>query len=153
NDIALEVGPATRIELGDVSPIGKLDMAGRASLSVGMKGKGDDLLLQGDVSVAGLELGSFPIGDVTSAKVRFRPLWVEFTEIQAKKNKSPYPASRARLDVGGPPAVLAEADVRAPSFDLRDFFNIWHSDQDPRFDGLAGSGRASARVRYDLGGP
>lgn len=153
NDFGLEVGPASRIDLGDVSPIGNLEMAGRASLSASMEGKGDDVLLQGDVSVAGLELAGFPFGDVTSAKVRFYPLVVEFADVQGKKNKTSFYASQARLDFGGASAILAEANVEAPSFDLRDFFHMWHFDEDPRFDDLAGSGRASARIRYDLGGP
>lgn len=153
NDIFLEVYPTSRVDLSDVSPIGKLEMAGRASLGVIMEGQFDDPLLLGDVSVNDLSLAGFPFGDVSSAKVRFRPLVLEFLDVEGKKNESSFRSKHARLDFGGASALLAEADVEASRISLHDFFHMWHFDQDPRFAGLAGEGRASAKIRYDLGGP
>ena len=51
-------------------------------------------------------------------------------------------------------ATLARrrADVKSERLDLGDFFAMWHFDQDPRFDGLAGRGTADARVQYEIGG-
>lgn len=153
NDIKLTVGKESSVELSDVSPLAALTLGGRASLEAEMHGKFDDPLLTGDLSVAGLELAGFPLGDVTSSKVRFRPLKIDFTDVHGKKGKTVFVAPSARLDFDGPSVLLADAHVSAPEFEVRDFFHMWHFDGDPRFADIDGHGTVDATVHYDLGGP
>ena len=42
--------------------------------------------------------------------------------------------------------------MKSKGFDVRDFFAIWHFDQDPRWKEIAGETAAEASVRYVLGG-
>jgi translocation and assembly module TamB len=152
NDIALSVAPTSRVELANISPIASLKMAGKATLGAEMKGKFNDPLLTGDLAVSGFSLDDFPLGDITSSKVRFRPLTVDFSDLHAKKGKSSFDVPTGRLDFNGPATLLADAVVDATDLYLRDFLHMWHFDQDPRFDQVDGHGRTNATIHYDLGG-
>jgi translocation and assembly module TamB len=153
NTIWLKVPKGSQIDLVDVSPLVDIPMAGRAAIDVDMSGKMSDALLLGNLSVDGLVFSGFPLGDIASAKLRFKPLKVEVTDVVAKKGQSPYNLSQASLDFDGPATILADASVTTPSMDVRDFFAMWHFDEDPRWDDVFGKGAISARIRYALGGP
>jgi translocation and assembly module TamB len=152
NDLFVAIAPTTKIDLANVSPLAALTLAGKAALSGEMKGKFNDPVLIGDLSVAGFSLQDFPIGDITSSKVRFRPLTVDFSELHAKKGKSQFDVPSGRLDFNGPATLIVTAAVDATDLHVRDFLHMWHFDTDPRFDGIDGHGRTKATVRYDLGG-
>lgn len=145
--------PNGRLHLPDISPLIDIPIAGEAELDVEMSGLAKNALLTGNLKVAGFEFGGFPLGDIKSSKVRFRPLWVEFTEIVAKKGTSEFVAPKVRLDFGTRASVLVEARAKSESLDLRDFFAMWHFDQDPRYDALRGRTAIDASLRYVLGGP
>jgi translocation and assembly module TamB len=153
NDLFLSIAPTTKIDLATVSPLASMTMAGKATLSGEMKGKFNDPVLIGDLAVAGFSLEDFPLGDITSSKVRFRPLTVDFSELHAKKGKSLFDVPTGRLDFNGPATLIVTASVDASDLYVRDFFHMWHFDTDPRFDAIDGHGRTKATVRYDLGGP
>jgi translocation and assembly module TamB len=153
NDLFVSIAPTTKIDLANVSPLASMTMAGKATLSAEMKGKFNDPVLIGDLSVAGFALEDFPLGDITSSKVRFRPLTVDFSELHAKKGKSVFDVPTGRLDFNGPATLVATAAVDAADLYVRDFLHMWHFDTDPRFDAIEGHGRTKATVRYDLGGP
>jgi translocation and assembly module TamB len=153
NDLSLSISPASKIELANVSPLATLKMVGKATLGAEMKGKFDDPLLTGDLAVAGFSLDDFPLGDITSSKVKFRPLTVDFSELHAKKGKSTFDVPTGRLDFNGPATLVADAAVDASDLYLRDFLHMWHFDVDPRFDEVDGHGRTKANVHYELGGP
>jgi translocation and assembly module TamB len=152
NDIVLSVAPSSRVELANISPLGVLKMAGVSTLGAEMKGKFTDPTLIGDLSVTGFSLDGFPLGDISSSKVRFRPLVVDFSELHAKKGKSSFDVPTGRLDFDGPATLVADAVVDATDLYLRDFLHMWHFDTDPRFDAVDGHGRTKATVHYDLGG-
>jgi translocation and assembly module TamB len=153
NDISLTIHPASRVDLANISPIAKLKTAGHSIFVGQMTGKFKDPILAGQLSVTGLALNDFPLGDVTSSNVRFRPLIVDFTDIHAKKDKSVFDVPTARLDFDGPAVLVADASVDASDLYLRDFLNMWHFDADPRFDEIDGRGRTRASIHYELGGP
>jgi translocation and assembly module TamB len=154
NEIRIRVPPgASKLDLSDVSPLSNVTMAGKAELDVEMDGPSINPLLLGNLKVENLELGGFPVGTVTSAKVKFRPLWLEFSEVQGKKGQSNFTVSSAKLDFGGQASLVTDANVHSDSFDLRDFFAMWHFDKDPRVSDIKGRTRLDARIRYVLGGP
>jgi translocation and assembly module TamB len=152
NDLYLSIAPTTKIDLADISPLASLTMGGKATLGGEMKGKFNDPLLVGDLSVAGFTLQDFPLGDITSSKVKFYPLVVDFSELHAKKGKSSFDVPTGRLDFNGPATLVTTANVDASDLYLRDFLHMWHFDTDPRFDLIDGRGRIKGAVRYDLGG-
>ncbi len=153
NDIKLTVSEGSRIDLSDITPLVDIPMAGVVELAARMGGKFGDPLLTGEMKIKDFEFGGFPIGQVLSSKVRFRPLVVDLVDVRGRKGKSNFVVPTARLDFDTRATVVAEADVRSEDLDLRDFFAMWHFDSDPRFDPLFGRGKVAARVHYELGGP
>jgi translocation and assembly module TamB len=152
NDLIVSIAPTTKIDLATVSPLANLTLAGKAALSGELQGKFKDPQLVGDLSVAGFALHDFPLGDITSSKVRFRPLTIDFSDLHAKKGKSTFDIPTGRLDFNGPATLVATATVDAADLYVRDFLHMFHFDTDPRFDNVDGHGRTTATLRYDLGG-
>jgi translocation and assembly module TamB len=152
NEIALSVSKGTKIELADVSPLVEIPWSGTAELTAKMGGKMSDPLLTGELSIARFEFGGFPIGELKSAKLRFRPLELEILDAVGKKGRSNYRVPTAKLDFDAGSSVLADARIQSEDFDVRDFFAMFHFDQDPRFEPIHGVGRVDASVHYDLGG-
>lgn len=153
NKFGLELPPGSKLHLADISPLVDIPLAGDAELDVTMSGPGNNPLLTGNLRIANFEFGGFPLGDVKSSKVKFRPLWVEITDAIGKKGSSEFKVPQARLDFGTRASVLVEARVGSDSLDLRDFFAMWHFDDDPRFDPIRGRTAVDASLRYVLGGP
>lgn len=151
NDLALEISKS-KIDLSDVSPIVQIPWAGVAELSASMSGKANDPVLTGDIAIQKFEMGGFPLGDLKSGKVRFRPLKVDFFDVRGVKNKSDFRIASARLDFDTDSSLRADAKVSAERFDVRDFFAMFLFDKDPRFDQIHGVGKIDVDVHYDLGG-
>ncbi len=63
-----------------------------------MVGAGGDPLLTGNIKVAGFDFGGFPFGDIQSAKVRFKPLWLEAHRRHRPEGPSTYKVPTAKLD-------------------------------------------------------
>lgn len=153
NHIELLVSQGSKLELSDVSPIVDVPWSGSTELDVEMSGISSDPVLTGNLKIAGFEMGGFPIGDLTSAKARFRPLFVELKEVHAKKGESEFSLPMARLDFGTRASILVEARAQSERLDVRDFLAMWHFDEDPRFDPIRGHTSVDASIRYVLGGP
>ena len=153
NQLELEIAPGSHLRLGDISPLIDIPMAGEADLDLGMAGLASNPLLVGNLRVSGFEFGGFPLGDIKSARVRFRPLWLEISDALARKGSSDFVVPKARIDFGTRASVLVEARASSEALDLRDFFAMWHFDEDPRFDSLRGRTGVDASIRYVLGGP
>jgi translocation and assembly module TamB len=153
NHFELEITPGSHLRLGDISPLIDIPMAGEADLDLGMAGPGNNPLLVGNLRVNGFEFGGFPLGDIKSARVRFRPLWLEILDGVARKGTSDFTVPNARIDFGTRASVVVEARALSEAMDLRDFFAMWHFDEDPRFDALRGRTALDASIRYVLGGP
>ncbi|HVJ17001.1 MAG TPA: hypothetical protein VM686_16280, partial [Polyangiaceae bacterium] len=153
NTVKLVVPPQrSKLNLADVSPLVDIPMAGQAELDVNMSGPGADPLLTGNLKVQGFEFGGFPLGDVKTAKVRFKPLWLELSDVEAQKGKSPYRVPSAKLDFDAGATVLVDAQMTSQAFDIRDFFAMWHFDKDPRWDDVKGELAVNSRIHYVLGG-
>ncbi|MEO8904926.1 MAG: translocation/assembly module TamB domain-containing protein [Polyangiaceae bacterium] len=152
--VKMSVPKGAHIDLADISPIVGIPIAGKADLDVDMTGDPPAVVLTGNLKVQDFVFGGFPFGDITSAKLRFTPLILDLSDVQAHKGKSDYRVPSARLNFDGPLATLVtDAHVKSSNFDLRDFFGIWHFDVDPRFDDIHGQTGLDATVHYVLGGP
>ena len=141
------------IELADLSPIADLELSGKTNLYADMAGPMTHPILKGTMAVDDLTLGGFVAGDVKQADVHFEPLFVEFTELSGEKGGMDYSLPRARLSFDGPATVEFQTAVKSRHFSLAEFLDVFHFDDDPRFEGLAGAGAVDGNVRYVLGGP
>ncbi len=152
NDLEVVVDNKGSLDLADISPITTIPMAGRSRLGVRLAGKASDPLLTGNLAVEDLVFGGFPFGSIQSAKVQFRPLKVQLSEVKATKGKSDYIVSSASLDFDHPGALIVDAQASSSKLDIRDFLAMWHFDRDPRYESLSGWGKMNTRVHYALGG-
>jgi translocation and assembly module TamB len=153
NVLELRIGEGSKLDLADVTPLIDIPMSGSAELSLAMAGKMSDPLLTGDLKVTDLVFGGFPVGNITSGKLRFKPLYVEFADVRGHKGRSEFTVPSARLDFDAGAQVTADAQVHSDKLSLRDFFAMWKFDADPRWADIDGAGKVRARVRYVLGGP
>jgi translocation and assembly module TamB len=152
NHIQLNIAKGSRIDLADASPLVDIPMSGTAELDVDMAGLMGDPLLTGNVKIASFNFGGFPIGDLKSGKVRFRPLYLELSDIEAQKGNSSFSVPSARIDFDAGASLVVNARMKSQAFDLRDFLAIWHFDDDPRWADLEGETAADVSVHYVLGG-
>ena len=153
NELDIVVDNKGSLSLADISPITTIPISGRARLGVRLAGNASDPALTGNMTVDDLVFGGFPLGSIQSAKVHFRPLKVDLSDVKATKGKSDYIVSSARLDFDHPGSIIVNAQANSAKLDLRDFLAMWHFDRDPRYDSLFGWGKMSTRVHYALGGP
>lgn len=152
NDLSLHVGEGSTIDLADASPLANVAMSGVATVKADMVGYAPKAELKGDLAIKDLYFGGFPLGDVTSARVSFKPLKLDVFDLKAVKGHSHFTVPSARLDFEADATLVADADVKSNDFDVRDFFHMWHFDTDPRFAEILGKGSVDARVHYAMGG-
>lgn len=155
--------PKGKVDLDDVSPIGSVAIAGVAELEAHVSGAFNEPHLEGDVSIQGFAIGEpvskanpqgpLEFGNVTQAHVTLEQLSVLLRDVRGQKNKSTYEMPTGRLDFGGPATMKMESQITSKSLDVRDFFSIFHLDDDPRFADLEGTIETNARMRLVLGGP
>lgn len=141
------------LDLADVSPIAAMELSGKSKLYVDLEGPSLHPVLEGTVEVEDLVVGGFAAGDIKNAKVHFEPLFVEFTELIGRKGEMDYRLPSAKLDFGGKASVEFTSAVTSKNFDVEEFFDTFHFDEDPRFSDIKGTAQVSGRVRYLLGGP
>ncbi len=153
NTLTISVGEQSVLELADVSPLAAIPLSGRARLGVELAGDSSDPLLTGNLSIQNFVFGGFGFGDILTSEVRFRPLWLEFSNLAAKKNQSAYRIPSGRLDFDTAATVVVEARAESSGFEIRDFLEIWQLESDPRYAELAGTTGFSSDIRYVLGGP
>ncbi len=145
-------GRSSTLDLADISPLVTLELAGRAKLGAELEGPGADPLLLGELSVQGLVLGGFPLGDITKSQAKFRPLALELTAIEGKKGDSLFHLPWLRLAFDEGSTVLLDATVQSERMGLRDLLTMLRFDEDPRFSEIEGQSQLSAVVHFDLGG-
>jgi translocation and assembly module TamB len=151
----LEVGRGSRVDLAELSPIVSVRMGGVTELTAVGTGTFGEPRIEGDLSVDRFMIGGFEAGDVTKAHVVFFPLALDLTDVELRKNQSLALAPKMRVDFDAGPDVLVDAEVDTrtpPSLGVRDFFQVFGFDQDPRFDGIDGVAAGLAKVHYSIGG-
>ncbi|MBI5538173.1 MAG: translocation/assembly module TamB [Deltaproteobacteria bacterium] len=153
NQFRLTVSKGSRVELADVSPLADIPWSGSADIVTEITGEFNDPTITSELSVNRFEFGGFSFGDIQAAKVKFRPLVLDFTDIRGRKGNSTFRLPSMRLDFNGPAPVILDAEMDSPDFDIRDFMAVLHFENDPRFLPVLGAARVHATMRYELGGP
>jgi translocation and assembly module TamB len=153
NEMLITVDKSSRLDLADVSPLINIKMSGKAKIDAKLAGQSGNPLLTGHLAVKGLVFGGFPIGNIDSAKIRFRPLKVDFLEAHGQTGQSPFYVSSARLNFDTRNGLVADANVSSSRLDIRDFMAMWLFEDDPRFKDIKGQGKLEARIHYVLHGP
>ena len=147
--------PHAKLDIADVSPLGHVQMAGVADVSLSVKGPFSNPHLEGDIAgITNFEIGELPFGNVTAGHVTLSDKrYLDLREVHAIKGKSNFDLSTGRLDFGGQASMQMDAQVATKSLDVRDFFNVFKLDEDPRFKEIEGTLESNARLHLALGGP
>lgn len=155
DQFGLDVGAGTQIDFAEISPLITVPIGGVVSVEAHGVGTYAQPRIAGDISVKGFSLGGFDVGDIRHSKASFRPLALDLSDAELATGTSLITSPNAHVAFDEGPDVLVEADLdttRGPGLAIRDFFQVFHLDDDPRFSAIAGVARGSARVRYALGG-
>lgn len=148
-DLRVDV-PHAAIDLSDISPLVDIPLAGRSEVSVKVQGKFTDPSLEGDVKIAGFSLSDIPFGDVDSGHVRFSGDLVDLEAVRVTKGASEYRLDRARLDFGQR-GMTFDGVAASSSLHMRDFFSLWHLEDDPRFAEIDGVLALKSNVHLGIG--
>ncbi|HYQ15584.1 MAG TPA: hypothetical protein VEQ58_07500, partial [Polyangiaceae bacterium] len=152
-DTTLDVDTLSTLELADITPLVTIPISGHAKADAKMTMNDGDPTLFGTIKIDDFVIGGFPVGSIESAKAKFRPLYLELSDLVAKKGGSTLRAPSARLDFDTRASVLVNVNAKSDAFDLRDLFSMWHFDEDPRFDDVKGKVGLDVQLRYVFGGP
>lgn len=145
--------PHLKLDMADISPLGDIAMGGVVEGKVSVFGKFGDPKLEADASIQSFSIADLPFGNVLEAHASLDGLTLSLRDVKAVKGKSPFEMSTARLDFGGAASMQLDGQVTSKAFDIRDFFNIFKLDEDPRFTEIGGTIDANARLHLALGGP
>jgi translocation and assembly module TamB len=152
-DVTLDVDTLSTLELSDITPLVNIPISGHAKTDVTMTMNDGYPTLLGNLKIDDFVIGGFPVGNIESAKAKFKLLYLELSDVVAKKGSSYLRAPSARLDFDTKASLLVNVNAQSDAFDLRDFFEMWHFDEDPRFDDVKGKIGLDTQVRYVFGGP
>jgi translocation and assembly module TamB len=147
--------PHAKIDIQDLSPLGHVKMGGVAEIAaLSVAGKFNDPHLEGDVvGIQAFSIGDLPFGNVTQGHVGLTGLTVDLRDVRAQKGKSTYELNTGQLDFGGAASMRLDGQVTSKNLDVRDFFNVFKLDEDPRFTEIEGTLETNARIHLALGGP
>ncbi len=151
----IEVPAGSKIDLSDISPIGDIKMAGVADAKAKVTGPFGDPHIDGDLSIQGYVLGDIPFGNVSQGHVSsdVAKQIVDLSDVRATKGKSSFELATARLDFNAPASMRFDGQAVSKALYVRDFFNMFKLDEDPRLEQIDGVLDASARIHLALGGP
>lgn len=145
--------PHGKIDIGDISPVGNIKMAGMADAKVTLSGRFGDPKLEGEASIQNFSIGDLPFGNITQSHLTLDGLVVSLKDVHAQKGKSTYEMPTAQLDFGGAASMRMDGHVTSKNLDIRDFLNVFKLDEDPRFLEIGGVLETNARMHLALGGP
>lgn len=154
DEMRIDVGGG-RIDIGEISPLGDVVMGGVIEPKVAVTGDVGSPQLEGDASIKDFVIGDIPFGNVTQAHVTsdISGLTVDITDARGQKGKSTYEMSTGRVDFNKPASMRLDGQVSSKNLNVRDFFSMFHLDEDPRFAEIDGTLETSARMHLALGGP
>ena len=166
NDAFIDVN-AAKIDLRDVSPIGKLPFAGVADVGFNMTGTFSKPVLVGEVtSLHGFKIADIVIGDLKGSnghpahvKVDVDRSRVEISGISGengeKNPRSRFEVPSAVLDLGrGGHGFLVDSLIEPRGFEFQDFIGMFPAAaEDPRFAEIHGRVSGFASLHLAIGGP
>ena len=152
NELRVDV-PKGDVGLEDITPLAGLPIVGRAQVSeVHVFSSMLDPHVTGDASIAGFSLSDMPFGDISQAHAALDGRVLSLHGVKATKGKSSFEMPNARLDFGGEHGMVMDAELTAAPMNLRDLLDIFHLNDDPRFDELDADLRGDTRFHMSLGG-
>ena len=153
-ELRIEVGGG-KIDVSEISPLGSVVMGGILEPKVLVSGDVGGPMLEGDATIKDFVIGDIPFGNVTQAHIvsDISNLTVDITDAKAQKGKSAYEMSTGHLDFNKPANMRLDGQVSSKNLNVRDFFSLFHLDEDPRFAEIDGNLETNARIHLALGGP
>jgi translocation and assembly module TamB len=147
--------PHASIDIGDLSPVGSVPMTGIADVRVRVKGPFKNPHLEGDIAgIQNFSISDLAFGNVTQGHVSLTDTrYLDLRDVHAVKGKSSFDISTGRLDFGGQANMQMDAQIASNSLDVRDFFNVFKLDEDPRFKEVEGTLETKTRLHLAVGGP
>jgi translocation and assembly module TamB len=155
NDLRVDVEHA-HVDLADITPLAGIPIAGIADAQVHVGTTMADPKVTGDATVTGFSIADMPFGNITAAHAdvdRDGPMQIlTLKNVKATKNKSTYEMPQGRVEFGGEASMKMDANVVATTLNLRDLLDVFHMNDDPRFDGIDGNISGDATMHFALGG-
>ncbi len=166
NDAFIDVNDA-KIDLKDISPIGKLTIAGIADVGFNMTGTFSKPVLVGEISsLRGLKIADIALGDLKGSnghpahvKIDIERSRVELLGIAGERGdrnpRSRYEIPSAVLDLGrSGNGFLVDALIEPRGFEFQDFIGMFPAAaEDPRFADVQGRVSGFAALHLAIGGP
>jgi translocation and assembly module TamB len=153
NQFRLSVTRGSRVELAEIGPLLDMPWSGAADISTEITGVFEDPTITSELSVNRFEFAGFSFGDVQSARSKFKPLVLEFTDIKGRKGSSHFKLPTMRIKFDGPAPVILDTEVESSDFDIRDFLATLRLERDPRLARIHGAARVRSTVHLASGGP
>ncbi len=153
-DNALRVSlTSDRLDLADISPLIDIPTGGMARVELEVSGEFSSPEVSGDVHIDNFTFNTFPLGDVSSHfQLEEDSMAVRFPVMTAEKNDSRYRVDDLFLDFRNQ-AFAVTGHMHATRMTVADYFNVFHWDQDSRFEDYAGLLSGDADLRFTLGYP
>ena len=145
--------PQTDISLGDISPIGTVQISGRTKANVHVTGHFTEPIVVADLGIDDFVLAKIPFGNVTQGHGVFNGQYVDLTGVKATKPHSEYEMPTGRIDLRPPANLRFDGTIKSEGFALRDLLTFFHLEDDPRFLPIDGLIHETADVAVILGGP
>jgi translocation and assembly module TamB len=151
--LEVRIGEGTHLELGEISPLLTLPMAGRLELKGAVGGGQSHPRIDGELRATNLRIADLPLADEATARIAFVPFTIDLTKFRAKKGHSSYEGPLIRLDFNRPSGVRVDGNVATKGMDYRDLLSIFQFENDPRLTDVHGTGDAKASLRFEVDGP
>ncbi len=155
NDLRVDVERA-HVDLADITPLAGIPIAGVADAKVHVGTSMNDPKVAGDATVQNFSIADMPFGNITAAHAdvdRNGDMQIlTLKGVKAQKNKSTYEMPQGKVEFGGEASMKMDANVIAQSLNLRDLLDVFHMNEDPRFDGIDGNLAGDTTLHFVLGG-
>lgn len=152
NDLHVEVA-TNALDVSDPSPLLEFPLAGKGSAQVEVKGTFQDPKVTGHMKLSDFAFNTFPLGNVESdMQLEHGGLAVRFPAVSVKKRESSFVAKDLILDFRDE-RFLTQANIAADKLALKDFYHIFHFENDERFEAFEGHVNGAIDVKYTRGFP
>src|SRR5262249_24089304 len=145
----------SRVDLAEISPLVAIPIGGEARIVAEAHGPFDHPKITGEIAVDGFAFGGMNVGEIERANVAFEPMALDLGDVRLRHGQSRIRSSKTHIDFAAGSDVVIDASIEtrdAPHLSIADFFEVFHFDKDPRFEGISGIADGTARVHYVLGG-
>ncbi|MGD0675528.1 MAG: translocation/assembly module TamB domain-containing protein [Polyangiaceae bacterium] len=141
--------PLVDVDLGRLSHIGSVAIAGRLRANVQIRGPTREPIVTAEGAATNFVIGGRPLGRVRSFHADYAANVLEFSDVACERNDSAYRGRTVRLAFGRGGRVDVDALVEADALDVRDLISILRLDGVSALASLGGGLRGSrARIQF-----